>query len=170
MKNTLAAAMLVAGAAFVASAYAQTAAQPQQPGMTTQTQTQTSGTPSQSQTQPNRVTGQTQTRQTPRAPTAGATGGQAAVQPVQGTVPNGSYQTSCKDARMDGQTLIGFCQKPDGTWQTSALRTSQCGGDIQNINGELTCNAGTGSGSSTPPTSPTRATPSAPTTSGRPGS
>ena len=58
---------------------------------------------------------------------------------------------------MDGQTLIASCQESDGTWQTSALRTGECTGDVQNINGDLTCVAGmgTGYGSSTPPANPT---------------
>jgi hypothetical protein len=57
---------------------------------------------------------------------------------------------------MVGQTLIAFCQKPDGTWQTSAIGpVSQCTGDIQNVNGQLTCNE-TGVGSSTPPAQPQR--------------
>jgi hypothetical protein len=55
---------------------------------------------------------------------------------------------------MDGQTLIAFCQKPDGTGQTSALRTQQCTGDIQDVNGNLTCGAANQYSASTPPTSP----------------
>jgi hypothetical protein len=69
-------------------------------------------------------------------------------------LPQGSYASSCKDARMDGQTLIAFCQKPDGTGQTSALRTQQCTGDIQDVNGNLTCGAANQYSASTPPTSP----------------
>jgi hypothetical protein len=135
MKTTLAivAALLLAGT-YLPSAHAQTAPQSQQSGTTGQIQTY-------------RMTGQTQ------AQPHGTTGGQARMQPTQGQLPNGSYQSSCKDVRMDGQTLIGFCQKPDGTWRTSALRTSQCAGDIRNINGELSCGAEIGSGSSTPPAS-----------------
>jgi hypothetical protein len=152
MKTTLGlvAALLVAVTAYGQTAHARSAAPPQQPGMTTQTQ-------------PSGATSQTQTRQTPKAPSVGMTGGQAAVQAAPGQLPNGSYQTSCKDVRIDGQTLIGFCQKPDGTWQTSALKASQCAGDIQNVNGRLTCGAGTGYGASSPPASATtRSTPSTP--------
>jgi hypothetical protein len=65
--------------------------------------------------------------------------------------PQGSYRSSCNDVRMQGQTLIAFCQKPDGTWQTSAIGpANQCAGDIQNVGGQLTCNE-SGVGSSTPP-------------------
>jgi hypothetical protein len=56
---------------------------------------------------------------------------------------------------MDGQTLIASCQKPDGTWQTSALTTGQCTGDIQDVNGNLTCGAENRYSSSTQPASPT---------------
>jgi hypothetical protein len=70
---------------------------------------------------------------------------------TQAQAPQGSCRTSCNDVRMQGQTLIAFCQKPDGTWQTSAIGpASQCAGDIQNVNGHLTCNE-SGVGSSTPP-------------------
>jgi len=52
---------------------------------------------------------------------------------------------------MADDTVIAFCPKGDGTWQTSAIGpVSQCVGDIQNVNGRLTCNE-TGMGSSTPP-------------------
>jgi hypothetical protein len=66
-------------------------------------------------------------------------------------VPQGSFQSTCRDARLADQTLIAFCQKGDGTWQTSATGpVSQCVGDVQNVNGQLTCNE-TGYGSSNPP-------------------
>jgi hypothetical protein len=44
---------------------------------------------------------------------------------------------------MVGQTLTASCQKRNGTWHTSALRTSQCTGDIRDVNGNLTCGAAT---------------------------
>jgi CVNH domain len=105
--------------------------------------------------------GQTQTQpssMTTQAPPSGM-----AIQPrpysgstqTQGQLPQGSYASSCKDARMDGQTLIAFCQKPDGTWQTSALRTQQCTGDIQDVNGNLICGAANQYSASTLPASPT---------------
>ena len=58
-----------------------------------------------------------------------ATGGQMG---AQAQAPQGSYRSSCCDVRMQDQTLIAFCKKPDGTWQTSAIcPVSQCAGDIQ---------------------------------------
>jgi hypothetical protein len=71
---------------------------------------------------------------------------------TQSQMPQGSFQSTCRDARMTGQTLIAFCRKDDGTWQTSAIGPAdQCAGDLQNVNGQLTCNE-TGYGSSNPPT------------------
>jgi hypothetical protein len=80
---------------------------------------------------------------------------------AQGQLPQGSFRSSCNDARMAGQTLIAFCQKSDGTWQTSAIGpANQCVGDIQNVNGQLSCNE-TGYGSSSQPAQP-RPTPAQP--------
>jgi hypothetical protein len=104
--------------------------------------------------------GQTQTQpsgMTTQAPPSGMANqprAYSASTQTQGQLPQGSYASSCKDARMDGQTLIAFCRKPDGTWQTSALRTQQCTGDIQDVNGNLTCGAANQYSVSTPPTSP----------------
>jgi hypothetical protein len=148
--GTVAAAFLLASAAYVVPAHAQNAAQPQ-PAPSVQTQPY--GATGQTQTQPNTGTGQTMTQpygattqtQTYSANTQG-----------QGQLPQGPYLGSCKDARMDGQTLIAFCEKSDRTWQTSALRTGTCSTGIENINGDLTCNVGAGVGSSTAPASPTQ--------------
>jgi hypothetical protein len=89
---------------------------------------------------------------TARTPVQGPShsGMQTPAQP-QSQLPQGSFQSTCRDARMANQTLIAFCQKSDGSWQTSAIGpVSQCVGDLQNVNGRLTCNE-TGYGSSTPP-------------------
>jgi hypothetical protein len=153
--GTVAAAFLLAGAAYVMPAHAQNAAQPQPDG--------TSAAPA--QTQPYGTTGWGQTEPGTVSQPGGATtpaqtyGARSTAQPysasnqMQSQLPQGAYLSSCKDARMDGQTLIAFCEKSDRTWQTSALRTNLCpsGGDIQNVNGDLTCGAGIGVGSSTPP-------------------
>jgi hypothetical protein len=156
MRATLAtagAAFLLASTAYVLPAHAQPAppsAQTQPYGATSQTQPY-SGM-GQLQTQPYQATTYGATNQVQPQPYTGM--GQTQTQPYQGTtqtqpsgmagqLPQGSYASSCKDARMDGQTLIAFCHKPDGTWQTAALRTSQCAGDIQNVNGNLTCGTAT---------------------------
>jgi hypothetical protein len=73
--------------------------------------------------------------------------------------PQGSFRSNCNDLRMQSDTLIAFCKKPDGTWQTSAIGpVNQCAGDIQNVNGQLTCNEA-GVGSSTAPARPSTAAP-----------
>ena len=140
MKTALAvsAALLLAGTAYVLPAHAQTA--PQTPGAAPQTQMQTPTSGSAAYgTQPSGRTAPMQTQST------------ATQMGTPGEQPQGSFRSSCNDVRMQGQTLIAFCPKPDGTWQTSAIGpVSQCVGDIQNVNGQLTCNE-TGIGSSTPP-------------------
>jgi hypothetical protein len=66
--------------------------------------------------------------------------------------PQGPYLASCKDARLLGGDLVAFCSKPDGTWHTSMLsQADQCAGNVQNINGDLTCPTGPQVGSTTPP-------------------
>jgi hypothetical protein len=131
------AALLLAGTAYVLPAHAQMA--PQSPGATSQTQTQPAG-----QTQSGTMS--------PTQPQSnGTTGAQVG---TQGQLPQGSYRSSCNDVRIQNDTLIAFCRKPDGTWQTSAIGpVNQCVGDVQNVNGQLTCNEA-GVGSSTPPAQP----------------
>jgi hypothetical protein len=154
MKVTLAAAgaaFLLAGAAYVLPANAQ----PAPPSGQTQPYSATSPT------QPNTGMGQTQTQpyqgttQTQPSGMANQTRPDNASTQPQGQLPQGSYASSCKDARMVGQRLIASCQKPNGTWHTSALRTSQCTGDIWDVNGNLTCGAATRHGTSTRSASPT---------------
>lgn len=55
--------------------------------------------------------------------------------------PPGSYQQSCRDLRMRGDRLEGQCQRTDGGWNHTSLRAvERCIGDIDNIDGQLTCN------------------------------
>jgi len=130
------AALPLAGAANVHPAHAQ---------MTTQLHTAAP----QAQTQQFGTTGQH--RSGAMAPSQTQSYGATGQMSAQGQAPQSSYSSSCNDVRMQGQTLIAFCQKPDGTWQTSAIGpVSRCAGDIQNVNGQLTCSE-SGVGSSTPP-------------------
>jgi hypothetical protein len=104
--------------------------------------------PASAQTMPQRSNGVAPNQAAPQQPGVGSSG---ATSGMQTPLPQGSYRSACHDARIDGQTLIAFCPKGDGTWQTTAIGpVSQCAGDIQNVNGELRCNE-TGFGSSTPP-------------------
>ena len=60
-------------------------------------------------------------------------------------VPQGSYLHSCRDIKMQGQTLAAVCRKADGREQGSYLAdVNRCTGDIANINGTLQCNRGSG--------------------------
>jgi hypothetical protein len=147
------AAVLLAGTAYVLPAHAQTAPQTQWGAPQTQSQSYRSGAHTQpyapGQTQPG-ASGQTQSGTTAPSQTQsfGATANQTS---TQAQAPQGSYRSSCNDVRMQNGTLIAFCPKPDGTWQTSAIGpVNQCVGDIQNVNGRLTCNEA-GTSSSTPP-------------------
>ena len=139
------AALLLAGSAYVLPAHAQTAPQPQRGAPQTQSQSYRSG----AHTQPYAPT-QTQSGTTAPSQTQSfeASGNQMG---TQAQAPQGSYRSSCNDVRVQNGTLVAFCRKPDGTWQTSAIGpVNQCVGDIQNVDGRLTCNEA-GTGSSTPP-------------------
>src|SRR5271166_6113 len=60
-------------------------------------------------------------------------------------VPQGSYLRSCRDIKMQGQTLAAVCRRADGREQSSSLaEVHRCTGDIGNINGVLQCNRGSG--------------------------
>jgi hypothetical protein len=148
-------ALLLAGTAYVLPAHAQMT--PQAQGATPQVQSQPS-TAGQSQTQPSYPSAQSQggarlqTQATPQPTAPKMTGAQSG---TQGQPPQGSFRSSCNDVRMQGDTLIAFCRRPDGTWQTSAIGpVNQCKGDIQDVNGQLTCRNEVGVGSSTPPARP----------------
>jgi len=52
----------------------------------------------------------------------------------------GSYQSSCTNVYMNGQTLTASCTSPNGQRITSSINAAQCrGGDIANVNGRLAC-------------------------------
>ena len=60
-------------------------------------------------------------------------------------VPQGSYLQSCRDIKMQGQTLAAVCRRADGREQGSYLaEVHRCVGDIGNNNGVLQCNRGPG--------------------------
>jgi hypothetical protein len=72
---------------------------------------------------------------------------------AQNQIPPGSYQSSCTNARMLGGSLIAFCRKPDGTWQTAGVKqVNQCRGEIRNVSGTLNCNRATTMAATTTPT------------------
>jgi hypothetical protein len=157
MKSALAvsAALLLAGTAYFCPAHAQTA--PQTPAAAPPAQTQSYGSAAHS-TRPYEPATQTQlwaagqTQSGTMTPMQTQSNGMTGTQMgTQGQAPQGSFRSSCNDIRLQNDTLIAFCRKSDGTWQTSAIGpVSQCVGDVQNVKGQLTC-AETGVGSSTPP-------------------
>lgn len=57
--------------------------------------------------------------------------------------PNGSYERTCTNIRMDGYTLKATCQRADGGWRWSSLEDAyDCDGRIANMNGRLICGRG----------------------------
>lgn len=60
-------------------------------------------------------------------------------------IPGGSYQGSCTHIRSNGNSISANCTAPNGQRFTSSTSTN-CRGDIANVNGRLTCNGGRGGG------------------------
>jgi len=53
--------------------------------------------------------------------------------------PSGSYQSTCKNIRVDGKQLKAKCQKRNGSWNNTSINYKNCNKDIKNDNGKLTC-------------------------------
>ncbi len=55
--------------------------------------------------------------------------------------PSGSYQQSCRNIEQHyGKTLTAECRTRDGSWVDTRLDSTDCSGDIANMNGRLVCN------------------------------
>ncbi len=55
-------------------------------------------------------------------------------------LPRGSYQQTCQDISVSGDTLQASCQKRNSKWRQTSLRNyNRCTGDITNNNGRLQC-------------------------------
>src|SRR5205807_5652344 len=55
--------------------------------------------------------------------------------------PPGSYQQSCKNVKMRGDSLVARCKNYENHWVDSSLGdVDRCSGDISNVGGQLTCN------------------------------
>jgi len=61
-------------------------------------------------------------------------------------IPQGTYQQTCNNVSVSGDTLIANCQDSNGTWRNTQLPGFQrCSSEISNDNGNLRCaNAGPG--------------------------
>ncbi len=59
-------------------------------------------------------------------------------------IPQGTYQQTCNNVSVSGDTLVANCQDANGAWRTSQLPGFQrCTSEISNDNGNLRCaNAG----------------------------
>ncbi len=57
-----------------------------------------------------------------------------------GRYPRGSYARTCRDIRMEGNTLKASCPKNDSRWRDTSLKHyDTCQGQIINDNGRLRC-------------------------------
>jgi CVNH domain-containing protein len=69
--------------------------------------------------------------------------GGAAVHTAAGATPPGSYQQSCRNIHVSGDTLKAECQNREGTWHDTSLDDfNKCQGNIVNDSGDLHCAAG----------------------------
>jgi len=59
-------------------------------------------------------------------------------------LPSGNYQQTCRDIRNNGGKLEASCQRRDGTWQQTSLDFQNCQGAIENVDGQLSCTANSG--------------------------
>jgi len=60
-------------------------------------------------------------------------------------VPSGSYQQTCQNIGVRGSTLYAKCKDVRGEWRSTELQDFQrCSSEIQNENGNLTCNNSNG--------------------------
>lgn len=58
-------------------------------------------------------------------------------------IPSGSYQQSCQNIHYRDGMLVARCNGPNGQLVRSTIDPRTCrGGDIANMNGQLTCNGG----------------------------
>lgn len=65
----------------------------------------------------------------------------------QAQAPGGSYQQTCRDIGVHGSTLQATCKDEGGNWRNTQLSDFQrCNGEIQNLNGNLSCTGGNGPG------------------------
>ncbi|HEY5030641.1 MAG TPA: CVNH domain-containing protein [Candidatus Angelobacter sp.] len=65
----------------------------------------------------------------------------------QAQAPGGSYQQTCRDIGVRGSTLSATCKDEGGNWRSTQLSDFQrCNGEIQNLNGNLSCTGGNGAG------------------------
>jgi hypothetical protein len=57
-----------------------------------------------------------------------------------GGLPPGDYKRTCRNIYMQGDKLSGTCQRPDGGWNNTSLKSvNLCRSRIVNENGNLNC-------------------------------
>ena len=58
-------------------------------------------------------------------------------------LPGGSWSASCRNASMQGQTLVTSCQDDNGVYRNTSIDVAQCAQNlIANRNGQLACEEG----------------------------
>jgi hypothetical protein len=61
--------------------------------------------------------------------------------------PRGSWDDSCRNAEVRGNTLTASCRGRDGGWRRTSIRYAQCPGNrVRNDDGRLVCEGGGGGG------------------------
>ncbi len=64
--------------------------------------------------------------------------------------PGGSYEKTCRNIKVSGDTLSAQCQSTGGGWHNTKLNNfPACTSDITNVNGKLQCKQGAPKGSYT---------------------
>jgi len=54
--------------------------------------------------------------------------------------PSGSYESTCRNVRFDGDLLTATCRRRDGSWRNTYLdNADDCDANIVNANGQLEC-------------------------------
>ncbi len=58
-------------------------------------------------------------------------------------LPGGSWSSSCRNAEMQGQTLVASCQNNNGVYRNASINVTQCAQNlVANRNGQLVCEEG----------------------------
>ena len=71
-----------------------------------------------------------------------------AATPARPTRPTGSFEASCRNTQVSGDTVTAECRNIHGRYPISTINFANCRGDLSNNNGVLTC---PGSSASVPP-------------------
>lgn len=63
-----------------------------------------------------------------------------------GELPDGSWRSSCRNARVVGSILYAQCRNRYGEWRNTSLDLRNCERDVRNVDGRLVCGGAGGFG------------------------